>query len=224
MRLVREPALVSAGAADSAFSKLAEWGWQAIERLSAVALLILLLPLLSGVALAVWLLSRQSPLVAHRRVGLGGEEFWMLKLRTMWEKETPPRRYRWVEYLGETHVPSSKGSPDPRVTSRLARFCRRFSLDELPQLLHVSSGRMRLVGPRPITRAEWDCHYGAAAIEVLSVAPGITGMWQVLGRNRLTYPQRRRLDLFYARRRSSGLDLLLLLRTAVCVFSGRDSG
>ena len=83
---------------------------------------------------------------------------------------------------------------------------------------------MRLVGPRPITREEWDSYYGACAAEVLSVRPGMTGLWQVLGRNRLTYAQRRRLDLFYARHRSPLLDLRLLLRTPGTVFSGRNAG
>ena len=110
------------------------------------------------------------------------------------------------------------------MTSPLALFCRRFSLDELPQLIHVLSGRMRLVGPRPITHEEWNEHYGPLAVEVLSVSPGMTGLWQVVGRNRLTYGQRRRLDLFYARHRGPQLDLLLLLRTPARVLSGRDAG
>ncbi len=130
----------------------------------------------------------------------------------------------WIEYLGDTHVPVFKDARDPRVTSRLALFCRRFSLDELPQLIHVLSGRMRLVGPRPVTHKEWNIYYGASAADVLSVSPGITGLWQVMGRNRLTYPQRRRLDLFYARHRSPQLDLLLLLRTPARVLSGRNAG
>jgi lipopolysaccharide/colanic/teichoic acid biosynthesis glycosyltransferase len=83
---------------------------------------------------------------------------------------------------------------------------------------------MRLVGPRPVTRQEWNEYYGVSATEVLSVSPGMTGLWQVMGRNRLTYPQRRRLDLFYVRHRTSQLDLLLLLRTPVRVLSGRDAG
>jgi len=123
----------------------------------------------------------------------------------------------------ETHVPASKTAPDPRITSRLALFLRRFSFDELPQLLHVLTGRMRLVGPRPVTRSEWNAYYGPSDNDVLAVAPGITGLWQVTGRNRLTYAQRRRLDKFYARRSSPGFDLLLLLRTPARVFTGRDA-
>ena len=205
---------------------LAAPGSPIAERVLAGALLLTCLPVLILVMAAVALVSRKSPLIAHRRVGRFGQEFWMLKLRTMWDRRQAPRKREsiWVEYLRDTHVPAFKGDRDPRVTSPLARLCRRFSLDELPQLLHVISGKMRLVGPRPITREEWDEHYGPSAAEVLSALPGMTGMWQVVGRNRLTYAQRRRLDLFYVRRRSWRLDLRLLLRTPARVLSGRGAG
>jgi exopolysaccharide production protein ExoY len=195
----------------------------AVERLFAGGLLIVFLPALAATLLAVALASRRSPLIAHRRVGRHGEDFWMLKIRTMWDKTASSRTASWIEYLGDTHVPVFKDARDPRVTSRLALFCRRFSLDELPQLIHVVSGRMRLVGPRPVTRQEWNAYYGVSCAEVLSVSPGMTGLWQVMGRNRLTYAQRRRLDLFYARHRTPQLDLLLLLRTPFRVLSGRDA-
>jgi exopolysaccharide production protein ExoY len=203
--------------------------WSVAERILAGVLLIALLPLLAVMLSAVALVSRKSPLIGHRRLGRDGREFWMLKIRTMWDRNrraavTSAGMGGWIEYIGDAHVPVFKGTSDPRVTSRLALFCRRFSLDELPQLIHVLRGGMRLVGPRPITRAEWNEYYGASAVDVLSVSPGMTGLWQVMGRNRLTYAQRRRLDLFYARRRTPQLDLLLLLRTPARVLSGRDAG
>jgi lipopolysaccharide/colanic/teichoic acid biosynthesis glycosyltransferase len=194
-----------------------------LERTLAVGLLILLSPVLVLVFLAVWILSGRTPLIAHRRVGQHGVEFWMLKVRTMWDGRMLNCARSWVEHLADTPVPVLKIGSDPRVTSRFAALCRRFSLDELPQLLHVVTGRMRLVGPRPITRAEWNAYYGEAAISALSVPPGITGLWQVKGRNRLSYAQRRRLDLFYARHRSVILDLMILLRTPARVLSGRDA-
>jgi lipopolysaccharide/colanic/teichoic acid biosynthesis glycosyltransferase len=199
--------------------------WTFAQRTAAALLLLLLLPLLVVILAAVALASRESPLIAHRRVGRHGQEFWMLKVRTMWNRESPAARsWTWIEFLRDTHVPVFKRGCDPRVTSPLARFLRRSSLDELPQLIHVIAGSMLLVGPRPITRAEWDEHYGASAQDVLSVLPGMTGLWQVSGGNRLTYAQRRRLDLFYARRRSARLDLALLSRTPTRVFSGRGAG
>ena len=199
--------------------------WIFAERLCATGALIFVLPVLAAAAASVWILSGRSPFIAHRRVGQYGFDFWMLKIRTMWDRSarTQPGPRRWIEYLPDTHVPVFKGSTDPRVTSRLAAWYRRFSIDELPQLLHVASGRMRLVGPRPITRAEWNKYYGEASWEALSVPPGITGLWQIKGRNRLTYAQRRRLDLFYARHQSPGLDLRILLRTPARVLSGRDA-
>jgi lipopolysaccharide/colanic/teichoic acid biosynthesis glycosyltransferase len=200
--------------------------WVLAERILAGGLLVVLFPVLAAISLAVGLVSGKSPFIAHRRLGRRGQDFWMLKVRTMWDRNriSPGETVAWIEYLSDTHVPTFKGTGDPRVTNRFARFCRRYSLDELPQLIHVLSGRMRLVGPRPITREEWEVHYGISASEVLSVSPGLTGLWQVMGRNRLTYAQRRRLDLFYARHSSPGLDLLLLLRTPARVLSGRDAG
>ena len=97
------------------------------------------------------------------------------------------------------------------------------SLDEMPQLVHVIRGEMSLVGPRPITRAELDAYYGNAAAEVLSLRPGITGLWQVMGRNRLTYAQRRRLDLWLVRRASPRLFFAILARTVPRVLSGRGA-
>jgi lipopolysaccharide/colanic/teichoic acid biosynthesis glycosyltransferase len=195
-----------------------------IERCAAGLVLMLASPVLAAAALSVAILSRRSPFIAHWRVGQHGVGFWMLKIRTMWDRKPMRGELRWMEYLPETTVPSFKGPSDPRVTSRLAAFYRRFSIDELPQLLHVVSGRMRLIGPRPITFGEWNSYYGESAEEVLSVPPGLTGLWQVIGRNRLTYEQRRRLDLFYARRAGWRLDCIILLRTPLRVLSGGDAG
>ena len=173
--------------------------------------------------LAVRALSGRSPLIAHRRLGLNGEPFWVWKLRTMWDGTRVQGPAGWIEYLKDTGVPVIKGAPDPRVTSRLAAFCRRYSVDELPQLLQVVSGKLSLVGPRPLTSQELDVYYGPDSREVLSVRPGLTGLWQVMGRNRLTYAQRRRLDLFLVRKWGLGLYLRILLRTPQRVFSGRDA-
>jgi lipopolysaccharide/colanic/teichoic acid biosynthesis glycosyltransferase len=105
----------------------------------------------------------------------------------------------WIEYLSDPPLPPEKAGVDPRVTSRFAAFCRRHSVDELPQLIHVAAGTMRWIGPRPMTQREVDEHYAGAQAEVLCMPPGLTGLWQVMGRNRLTYAQRRRLDLFLVR-------------------------
>src|SRR6185437_11555994 len=166
-------------------------------------------------------LSRRPPLVAHLRVGRFGRPFWMLKFRSMWNSGEPARGI--IECLPEADVPEVKNGVDPRVTSRFAAFCRKHSMDELPQLWHVIRGEMSLVGPRPVTPAEWKRYYGDRSAEVLRLKPGLTGLWQTRGRNRLTYRQRRRLDLFLARHYCLLLYLRILGLTLARVFAGRDA-
>jgi lipopolysaccharide/colanic/teichoic acid biosynthesis glycosyltransferase len=202
--------------------------WEAVEaceRLVSVALLALAAPVLLPCAALLWLLSGRSPLIAHRRVGWHGQALWMIKLRTMWDPRGGDAQagLRWIEYIEDTVGPQHKRSDDPRVTNEFARFCRRHSIDELPQLWHVVRGEMSLVGPRPITQAEIECYYGADAHEVLRVKPGIAGLWQVSGRNRLPYSRRRALDLELVRRHSVRLYLEILLRTVPEVLSGENS-
>lgn len=149
----------------------------------------------------------------------------MFKIRTMWDaRDGSAARSWWIERVEDTSVPIHKNAPDPRVTSRFAAFLRRYSIDELPQLLHVVTGRMCVIGPRPLTPEELDLYYGSeAAAEVLALRPGLTGLWQVMGRNRLTYSQRRRLDLFLVRRAGIRLYLRILAVTPLRVLSGRDA-
>ncbi len=120
-------------------------------------------------------------------------------------------------------MPASKSNNDPRVVSRFAAICRRYSLDEIPQLFHVARGQMSFVGPRPITREELDRYYGPHAAEVLQLRPGITGLWQVLGRNRLSYARRMKLDILLVRRASPNLYFWILWRTVPKVVCGYDA-
>jgi lipopolysaccharide/colanic/teichoic acid biosynthesis glycosyltransferase len=196
-------------------------GESGFERAGALLLLLLALPMLAAAALTLFVLSRRSPLIAHRRVGWRGRTLWMLKLRTMWPAGAP--RAAWIERIDDDFGPGLKRANDPRVTSRFARFCRRHSIDELPQLWHVVAGQMSLVGPRPMTQRELEHYYGKDAGEILAVKPGLAGLWQVSGRNRLTYEERRRLDLRMVRERNPGLYFGILLRTLPEVFSGENS-
>jgi exopolysaccharide production protein ExoY len=181
-------------------------------------------PVIVAAASIVWALSSRSPFVAHLRIGTGGRTFWMWKLRTMWDAEGQRRRgWDLVERVTGTDVPEDKIAPDPRITSRFAALCRKYSIDELPQLLHVAAGQMSLVGPRPITPEEFVRYYRGNAAEVLRLRSGVTGLWQVSGRNRLTYRQRRELDLRLVRHFSLSLYLAILLRTIPKVLSGADS-
>jgi exopolysaccharide production protein ExoY len=200
-----------------------EWLWQAVafgERLAALLFLLLLLPVFAMCSLILWRVFGRTPWIAHRRVGWQGATLWMLKLRTM---QGGTAKTRWLERIDDSRGPELKSASDPRVTNRFARFCRRHSLDELPQLWHVFSGEMSLVGPRPITQRELDCHYGAHAEEVLRAKPGLVGLWQISGRNRLSYEERCRLDLRLVRERSIMLYGAILLRALPEVFRGKNS-
>ena len=202
-----------------------DWTWQAVavcERLAAVFLLVLVLPVLVVCGLVLWLLARRPPLIAHRRVGWQGTPLRVLKLRTMWNG-TEQRASGWIEHIEDDFGPDLKSAEDPRVQSSFARFCRRHSIDELPQLWHVVTGEMSLVGPRPVTERELQLYYEKHASEVLQIKPGLAGLWQVSGRNRLTYAERCRLDLRLVRERSIPLYFGILLRTLPEVFSGENS-
>jgi exopolysaccharide production protein ExoY len=194
----------------------------AIERVAAGAALLLLAPALALLALLIWAISRRPPLVAHLRVGQDGRPLWVLKYRTMWGDSGRGGGLRLVEYITERACPV-KSAADPRVTSRFAQFLRRHSIDELPQLIHVACGQMALVGPRPITAVELQEHYGEYAVEILAARPGLTGLWQIMGRNRLSYRQRLRLDLFLVRHCCARLYLRVFLRSIPRVLSGKDA-
>jgi exopolysaccharide production protein ExoY len=194
-----------------------------IERVVALAALVLMAPALLAIAAAILALSGRSPLVAHLRVGRFGVPFWTLKFRTMWTERASGGLRAWpVEYVVDEWIEGVKPTDDPRVTSGFARFCRRFSIDELPQLWNVVRGEMSLVGPRPLIEQEIRTYYGSDAAEVLLARPGITGLWQVMGRSRLSYGQRRRLDLHLVRNKSLRLYLGILARTFPVVLGGRD--
>lgn len=178
-------------------------------------------PLVIGSAVAVTLLSRRSPFIAHLRVGHHGAPLRVWKLRTMWDRKgTAGKSLMWVECIISEPRDGPKDRYDSRVTSRFAAFCRRYSIDELPQLWHVVRGEMSLVGPRPLTRSELDRHYGPRTSEVLSVRPGLTGLWQVQGRSTIPFPDRASMDLTLAQDRSLATYLKILLRTIPAVLGG----
>jgi exopolysaccharide production protein ExoY len=202
--------------------------WQVIvlfERFLAAALLIGSAPIFLTAALMVTILSGRPPFIAHRRVGQHGAELWVLKLRTMWDSRTRDQNLRqWVERLTEEPLlDAAKPAEDARVTSRIAFLCRKYSVDEIPQLWQVVRGEMALVGPRPLTAGEIHKHYGASAPLLYRMKPGLTGLWQVKGRSRLSYRQRRRLDLYMIQRWSLPLYLSILTVTIPRVLLGKDA-
>lgn len=186
--------------------------------LSAVGLL-LTLPLWPLIALAIRL-SSPGP-VFHRQVrcGLHGRRFTLLKFRTM--AADAEQRREEVAHLNVVNGPAFKALDDPRVTP-VGRWLRRFSLDELPQLVHVLKGEMSLVGPRPPIPAEVE-RYEPWQRRRLAMKPGITGLWQVSGRSELDWAKWMELDLAYIDSWSLWLDLTILARTVPAVLSGRGA-
>jgi lipopolysaccharide/colanic/teichoic acid biosynthesis glycosyltransferase len=187
--------------------------------LSLLALL-LLSPLLLAIALLIKLDSR-GPMIYRRRVlGASGQQFDAFKFRTMHVNGDAllNGQPQAAEELRTNH----KLKDDPRVT-RVGRWLRKFSLDELPQLVNVLLGQMSLVGPRMITEPE-AAKYGRHRLNLLAVKPGITGLWQVSGRSDLSYEERVRIDMYYVRNYSVWLDLqILFIETIPAVLRGRGA-
>jgi exopolysaccharide biosynthesis polyprenyl glycosylphosphotransferase len=172
-----------------------------------VLIAVLTVPLVAT-AIAIRTTSRGPVLFRQERVGLCGEPFTVLKFRSM----VVGAESRLEEVLGEGNVGVFyKARSDPRVT-KVGAFLRRYSIDELPQLFNVLGGSMSLVGPRPQVALEVD-QYDAEIGRRLLVKPGLTGLWQVSGRNDLTLEESVRLDLFYVENWTMAGDLLILLRT-----------
>lgn len=186
-----------------------------------VALLLsaLALPLLLVAAIAIKLSSPGPVFYRHSRIGRYGEPFICLKLRTMFDGA---EAYLEQEEFRAQFVTAYKLDRDPRVT-RLGRLLRRTSLDELPQLWNVLCGDMSIVGPRPVLQDELKQMYAHYTPTVLSVLPGITGLWQVSGRSSLPYDRRVMLDVQYIDHRSFGLDLWIVLQTPIALLMMRGA-
>jgi lipopolysaccharide/colanic/teichoic acid biosynthesis glycosyltransferase len=194
-------------------------------------LLILSSPLFLFIAIAIKLDSRGPVFFAQERVGLGERRFRMLKFRSMYTGTSDVlHREHVTKQINGHQGNESKGENgsyklvgDARVT-RVGRWLRRISLDELPQLVNVLRGEMGLVGPRPALAYELEL-YEPWQMDRLAVRPGMTGLWQVSGRSRLSYCRMCELDVEYVRRCSLWLDLWILIRTpAVVIFNPGRAG
>jgi lipopolysaccharide/colanic/teichoic acid biosynthesis glycosyltransferase len=208
-------------------SALHSLGWRAIKRtidlVGSMLLIAVCLPVMALIAAAIWAETRSHVLFVHKRVGGERGEFGLLKFRTM----VPDAHMVLEQYLREhPHLQDEwnlnfKLRDDPRVT-RVGRLLRKTSLDELPQLFNVVAGDMSLIGPRAIVRDEIP-RFGAHATTVLSVKPGLTGLWAVSGRNDVSQDERSRLEFRYVTQWSLALDLRILLRTIPAVVRGRGA-
>ncbi|HVT14024.1 MAG TPA: sugar transferase [Fimbriimonadaceae bacterium] len=188
-----------------------------LDYIVAFIALLLLFPLFLVLAILVKLDS-PGP-VFHKRgvVGVGGRRFYAFKFRTMYvdgdSMLTPEMKEEWRIH--------GKLKEDPRIT-RMGKFLRKVSLDELPQLLNVLAGQMSIVGPRMITPGEME-RFGRWQHSRTLVKPGMTGLWQISGRSDLNYEDRARLDIYYIRNHSIWLDLRILIMTIPAVISGRGA-
>jgi exopolysaccharide biosynthesis polyprenyl glycosylphosphotransferase len=193
-------------------------GWRRLvkslmDRTIAAALLLVVAPGLIVLALAVRLTSSGPAFFRHRRIGKRGREFDLLKFRSM--VTDADDRIEALMALNEGNDVQFKMRKDPRVTG-IGAFLRKYSLDELPQLINVLTGDMSLVGPRPHVTREVE-QYGPDMHRRLLVKPGITGLWQVSGRSDLNWEETVELDVRYVENWSLGLDLVILWRTARAV-------
>ena len=193
---------------------------RAIDILLALGLLILLAPLCAVVAVAIRLDSPGPAIFRQRRVGRNGEAFTMLKFRSMLAGATDESHRGFIAALAAGELDAAGGdlwklTGDRRVT-RVGGLIRKASIDEVPQLLNVLAGQMSFVGPRPALEYELD-HYSPEDFDRFTVRPGITGLWQVSGRNRLGFKEMLELDLEYVARRSLAYDLALMARTPLAV-------
>lgn len=197
-------------------------GKRVMDVVLAGAVLIALSPVMLVVALLVKATSPGPVLFRQERCGLRGMPFGMLKFRTM-VVDAEARLDEVTEAarqgaLSTVDAPAFKSVDDPRVTF-IGKYLRRFSVDELPQLLNVVRGDMSLVGPRPLVFAEAQLLPEGPRIRH-AVPPGITCIWQTSGRSRLSYDTRMAMDIEYVERRSLRLDAWLLLKTPLAVLSG----
>lgn len=195
-------------------------GYEFLKRLFDIILtsiaLIVLSPIFIIIAILIKNDSKGSVLYRHKRIGKNGKYIYLYKFRSMYsdskerlEKllENPKIRKEWEENF--------KLDNDPRIT-KIGKFLRKTSLDELPQLLNILMGDMSLVGPRPIIDGEIE-KYGKDTSKFLSVTPGLTGWWACNGRSCTSYDERKKLELYYVDHRSIRLDFKIILKTFISV-------
>lgn len=199
-----------------------------VDIIGSSAALVLLLPVFAVIAVAVRISSRGPALYRQQRVGQFGVDFTMLKFRTMHQNAETAAHEEYVRgFIGGQSAPINgeglyKLTNDPRVT-RLGKFLRRTSLDELPQFLNVLEGSMSLVGPRPPLRYELTFYQPWHRRRLLESKPGVTGLWQVSGRSRTRFEEMVRLDLRYTKEKSTLLDFAILMKTVRSLIADNDA-
>jgi exopolysaccharide biosynthesis polyprenyl glycosylphosphotransferase len=188
-----------------------------IDILGSAALLLVLAPVFAVVACLIHMDSPGPVFFSQERIGFNKRRFRLMKFRTM--LDGADAQQATLEHLNEADGPVFKIKSDPRIT-RIGKFLRRFSLDELPQLFNVLKGDMSLVGPRPLPVRDVERIDVSSHKRRFSIKPGITCLWQVNGRSNIGFDDWVRLDLEYIDRWSLALDLMILLKTIPAVLKG----
>lgn len=218
-------AIIAFPSARATFTRSSAWdGWQGytkrmLDVVGAIVLLVILAPVMAAIAIAIKLDSPGSVIFGQTRCGKDGIPFTFYKFRGM-VADAEARKHELLAF-NEADGPLFKMRHDPRVT-RVGRFIRATSLDELPQIWNVLKGDMSLVGPRPGVPSEVD-QYAPWHRQRMAVVGGMTGLWQVSGRSELSFEQMVHLDIEYVERWSLWLDIVILLRTAKAVLTTRGA-
>jgi len=186
---------------------------RAFDLVVSTTLLVLLSPAFLFISLVLAAHFRRNPFFAHERVGRDGELFKCWKFRTMRDPDPDEQ---------VTRHPAFKDGTETRTT-RLTSWLRRTSLDELPQLLNVFNGEMSIVGPRPVVQEELALYFGDLAPLLLTVKPGMTGLWTVNGRSDVAYPERTLIELQYVTNMSLRRDVSIVAKTVTAVIGGRGA-
>jgi lipopolysaccharide/colanic/teichoic acid biosynthesis glycosyltransferase len=215
---LRLPGTADEGVEALLVRRLPKWK-RAIDMVGAATGLLLLSPVMAVAALAIKCTSKGPVMFKQHRAGLGGNPFWIYKFRTMSvDAET---RKAALRAISEQDGPAFKLKHDPRITP-IGKFLRETSLDELPQLWNVLKGDMSLVGPRPLPMDE-SANCDQWQRRRLDVTPGLTCIWQVKGRSRVTFAEWMRMDVNYIRRRTLFQDVKILAQTIPAVLMRRGA-
>jgi len=188
-----------------------------LDFIISVFIFILIAPLMILICCFLKIFTKGDIFFIHKRIGLGGKNFSLYKFRTMkHNRKEILEKYFEVNKNAEVEWnQNQKLKNDPRIT-RVGYFLREFSLDEIPQIVNILKGEMSFVGPRPIVQKEID-KYGKVFNDYIRHKPGLTGLWQVSGRNNTTYKERVDMDLYYMNNKSLWLDLKILVKTIPAV-------
>lgn len=189
---------------------------RAFDFIVSLLLAIITLPFFIIIAIAIKLDTKGPIFFIHNRVGKRGKRLPLLKFRTMVDGAedmikdfSPEQKKEWEENYKLEH--------DPRIT-KVGKFLRKTSIDELPQLYNILVGQLSFVGPRPVTEEELE-KYGENKVKVLSVVPGLTGWWACNGRSNVSYEERMQLELYYVEHASIRLDIKIMFKTIGVVFT-----